>query len=336
MLEEKEVWNVVDGLRAKPTTVVQTRKKEKDNAIASKIIKQGVSADLYINIIGEKNFQRSWETFRRVCSQVGQGVVYSILKELLNYPRVAKPLGYEKKATTIFAKVKQLVQRLQSAVTEQRSIWESITLVVAVNLLHNDFEMTTAPLLYSGNKDLEEIQQIVPSTEAANLAKRAVGAITNLALMAKKTQLERYPAKPKTNKECANCGKKGHYAGDCHMSNKKKPEESLKEGKRARSKKNQAKAAAARLTTNHNDSDTKPYPAGRAFMTRTDEGQSGKWYLDSCASRHICNSQEKFADLCPKTYEFVTTGGDIIRSEQVGTVILPFENCLQLTFCNVA
>ena len=59
MLEEKEVWDVVDGSQAEPTTAVQTKKKEKNNAIASKIIKQRVSADFYINIIGEKNPQRS-------------------------------------------------------------------------------------------------------------------------------------------------------------------------------------------------------------------------------------------------------------------------------------
>ena len=70
--------------------------------------------------------------------------------------------------------------------TEQRTIWECITLVVAFDSLHDNFEMTTAPLLHSGDKDLEEIQQIVTSTEAANLAKRAVGAIVDFALMAKK------------------------------------------------------------------------------------------------------------------------------------------------------
>ena len=255
---------------------------------------------------------------------------------MLNYPRVAKPLGYEKKAITIIAEVKQLVQRLQSTVIKQRTIWESITLVVALDSLHDDFEMTTVPLLHSDDKDLEEIQQIVTSTEAAKLAKRAVGATTNLAMMAKKKQLEKYPAKPKTNKECFNCRKKGYYARDCYTSNKRKPEESLKKAKRARWKKNQAKAAAARPTTDHNNSNAKPYPAGRAFMTHTDKNQSGMWYLDSCASRHICNSQEKFADLRPKTYEFATAGGDIFRSEQVRTVILLLENGSQLTFCNVA
>lgn len=51
---------------------------------------------------------------------------------------------------------------------------------------------------------------------------------------------------------------------------------------------------------------------------------------------HICNSQEKFVDLQLKTYEFVTTGRDIIRSEQVRTVILTLENGLQLIFSNIA
>ena len=106
MLEEKEVWDIVDRSRPDPTTVAQTRKRDKDNAISSKIIKQGVNSDFYTNIIEERDSHQLWETLRRVCSQVGQGIVYSILKELLNYSRIIKQLGYEKRATTIFAEVK--------------------------------------------------------------------------------------------------------------------------------------------------------------------------------------------------------------------------------------
>ena len=112
MLDKKKVWDVVDKSRADPTTAAQTKKTEKDNAVASKIIKQGVNSKLYINIIGEQDSYRSWETPRRVYSQVSKGVVYSILKEFLNYPRIVKQLGYRRKATTIFTEVKQLVQRL--------------------------------------------------------------------------------------------------------------------------------------------------------------------------------------------------------------------------------
>lgn len=146
-----------------------------------------------------------------------------------------KPLGYEKKATTIFAEVKQLVQRLQSAVTEQRTIWNSITLVVALDSLHDNFEMTTAPLLHFGDKDLEEIQQRATSTETANLAKRVVGATADLTMMAKKKQSDKSDARP--NEKWFNCGKKGHYAKDCCSSNsnkRKQVEESIEEAKCAR------------------------------------------------------------------------------------------------------
>ena len=51
----------------------------------------------------------------------------------------------------------QLVQQLQSAVTEQRTIWESIMRVVTLDSLYNDFEMTMASLLHSGNKNLAKI-----------------------------------------------------------------------------------------------------------------------------------------------------------------------------------
>ena len=41
--------------------------------------------------------------------------------------------------------------------TEQRSIWENIMLIVAFDSLHDDFEITTALLFHSGDKDLKEI-----------------------------------------------------------------------------------------------------------------------------------------------------------------------------------
>lgn len=58
MLKEKKVWDIVDGLQIEITTVIQSKKKEKDNVIASKIIKQEVSTNFYINIIRERNHQK--------------------------------------------------------------------------------------------------------------------------------------------------------------------------------------------------------------------------------------------------------------------------------------
>ena len=153
--------------------------------------------------------------------------------------------------------------------------------------------------------------------------------------MAKKKQPER-TTRSKPEEKCFNCGKKGHYTQDCRSStlNKRKPEASTEEAKHSRWKRNQAKAARS---NEQDDSDPEPYPAGWAFITRkVDEDQSEEWYLDSCASRHISNNRERFADLRPKSYKFVTARGTIIRSSQVGTIILPIENGLQLTLSNVA
>lgn len=96
----------MDKTRPEPLNAVQTMKKDKDNAITSKIIKQEVNSDFYTNIIGERDPYLSLKTLQTVYSQVGQSVVYLIFKELFNYPRIVKPLGYEKKAITIFAEAK--------------------------------------------------------------------------------------------------------------------------------------------------------------------------------------------------------------------------------------
>lgn len=45
-------------------------------------------------------------------------------------------------------------------------------LIVVLDSLYNDFEITTTHFFYLGNKDLKKIQLIVISTEAANLTKQ--------------------------------------------------------------------------------------------------------------------------------------------------------------------
>ena len=163
-----------------------------------------------------------------------------------------------------------------------------------------------------------------------------MGTTGDLTIMAKRKQPERSDSRP--NKECFNCGRKNYYTKDCRSSTRnftkrKSVKKSIEKAKQSRWKKNQAKVA--KLIANNDDSDAKPYPAGRAFMTRKAD-EEGEWYLDSCASRHICNNHEKFVDLRPKTYEFITAGGNIIRLSQIGTVTLLLKNSSNLTLTNVA
>ena len=59
ILEENKVSNIVDGSWVDSIIIAETRKKEKDNAFASKIIKQKVNDNLYIIIIRKKDPHQS-------------------------------------------------------------------------------------------------------------------------------------------------------------------------------------------------------------------------------------------------------------------------------------
>lgn len=75
-------------------------------------------------------------------------------------------------------------------------------------------------------------------TKFANLVKQTVRTIKILAIMTKKKQLKKYFAKLKINKGCFNYRKKGHYAKNYYISNKKKLEKLLKKAKHTQQKKN--------------------------------------------------------------------------------------------------
>lgn len=62
MLEEKKICDIIDITRLKPTTTAQTKRKEKDNTITSKIIKKKLNSNLYTNIIGEQDPNQSWKS----------------------------------------------------------------------------------------------------------------------------------------------------------------------------------------------------------------------------------------------------------------------------------
>lgn len=53
-----------------------------------------------------------WEKLHTICFQVGQGMVYSILQELLNYLRNNKLKGFEKLVMSVFADIRFLIKQL--------------------------------------------------------------------------------------------------------------------------------------------------------------------------------------------------------------------------------
>ncbi len=45
--------------------------------------------------------------------------------------------------------------------TPGRDLWDTIAIVIALDSLHEDFDMTTASLLETGDKMIDEIQSIL-------------------------------------------------------------------------------------------------------------------------------------------------------------------------------
>lgn len=108
-----------------------------------------------------KDPKEIWDKLKSICTEVGQRIVYSILQKLLYYPKITRPKGYEKPVMQIFAEVKYLCKRLYSAMTPRRDLWDTIAIVIALNSLQKDFDTTTASLLKTGDKTIDQIQSIL-------------------------------------------------------------------------------------------------------------------------------------------------------------------------------
>lgn len=163
-LKEKDVWDLVDGTRpALPenTSEYDMKVRTMKTATALRIIKQGVGPDLYDKIIHEESPKNAWATLERVSTQVGQAVIFSLVRELLNYPRLNKQKDFETPTIRIFNDVKHIMLRLRAVVKDEQALLDLITLVVALDSLHENFDPIILRILATGDKNIDEIQQIL-------------------------------------------------------------------------------------------------------------------------------------------------------------------------------
>lgn len=63
-----------------------------------------------------------WEKLYTASTQIGQGVVYFIFQELLNYPQVNKRKRLKKSIISIFEDIQFLIKQLFAAITPNQDI----------------------------------------------------------------------------------------------------------------------------------------------------------------------------------------------------------------------
>lgn len=128
MLIEKDVWGLIETgprpIRENPRLWGKEIKEDRMAiGIARRIIVEVVNDQIAFNIMDLEDPKDMWTKLKSICSEVGQGVVYSILQELPNYPRINKPKGYDKPVMQIFAESTILLQTTSNGDdTESRSL----------------------------------------------------------------------------------------------------------------------------------------------------------------------------------------------------------------------
>lgn len=148
-----------------------------------------------------------WDKLRNVYTKVGQRVVYLIFQELFNYPKVNKAKRYNKSVIQIFAEVQYPYKRLRIAITSGHDLYNTFAIVISLDTLDDNFDITTTSLLEIGNMIIDQIQSILQSKEAKNLSKQSIRAVRDIAM----TFRDNYSRKKKgitkvitNNNECFN------------------------------------------------------------------------------------------------------------------------------------
>lgn len=156
-----------------------------------------------------------WDRLKIICSKIGQRVLYLILQELLYYFAANKPKSFNKPVVEIFTKVKYLYKQLKAAMIEGKDLFETIAIVIALDMLHNDFDTTTASMLKTKNKFIDEIFTIIQLKKAKLKNKRVIRNVSDVA-PAFCTPLPK--RKATYDNLCYNCQQKRHFGQDCSFS----------------------------------------------------------------------------------------------------------------------
>lgn len=169
--------------------------------------------------------------------------------------------------------------------------------------------------------------------------------------------------KANTDDKCYNYHKFGHFGQNCSLPDKKLnriqnfynsgSRSSSQSGSQAQnnnsrvqsqvpSRNNSQINRANQTMENYDKSDHeffKPGPIGATFIVKERQLQkvnSSSWYLDSCASRHLCNDCRLFNNTHAKSIDFIIAVGQVIWSEEVGTVFIVLSDSTTVELHNLA
>ena len=103
--------------------------------------------------------------------------------------------------------------------TKGRDPFKTMIIVIALDILYNDYNTTTASMFKTGNKSIDEIFAIIQLKEAKFRNKHATGNMGNAAMSIRgKTSNHAFQKRKANNdEECYNCHQKEHFSQNCNL-----------------------------------------------------------------------------------------------------------------------
>ena len=332
-LMELGIWDVVSEYRDAPNNARERTKLAKDKAKAAWIIKSDVSNALFLRIENDNDPETCWNTLRETSSQTGQDVVYALLSEAVQYPATRKVEGLTGKPfiNHRLAEITSIIDRLLAAVEEGHDVWDDVKLVLLLESLPPEFDQRKAYILANQNITLKEAATSVTSlasNEVQILRDHATGleieATAMTARMKRGQSKSAIAGKDKATSatpiediQCWECHEKGHFKSDCPRKKRRKPD-------------TRASTAKANRATEFDDDDaplqaniaTELLDNAAAVTENSQILKDKRWFIDSCASRHMTFDKHMFISMTWQRHKFQTATTHTMSLEGTGTIFI--------------
>lgn len=98
--------------------------------------------------------------------------------------------------------------------TKRKDPFKTMAIIIALDTLHDNYNTTTASMLETGNKSINEIFAIIQSKKAKFKSKHIIRNIGNavMTIRGKTSNLLFQKRKANSDKDCYNCHQKGHFS----------------------------------------------------------------------------------------------------------------------------
>jgi transposase InsO family protein len=323
-LKGRAVWEYTQGEVERPEEKDQLQIWVQNNAIASGIIKGGLTDGQLGHVIGIESAKDVWDKLKTIHQSDGTARVRSLLGEFMRYRLVTTIDDTASALTRIQNEIGNL--KLTSKPSEDMKIEALLA------SLGPEYEFIVAGIDVSDTTKFEDVVAKLRKAET-RLKGQNQGQAQNLARF---TSTATAGKKDKKKGSCFHCGKEGHYKRECRKflaeQAKTKENDTGTQGSRTEGGQDKGRHSHSASPANHRPEQSRDEPRAWAVSNQTQKVTAGTegtrtdpWYLDSAATSHMTNCRDVYTSIRQiKDTVTVADGGQLL-SQGLGRVQVRFE-----------